>query len=285
MTNSIILQVDPGVTAFLLITFVAIPILFLAVFLPIVIVNNNYKKFVIANSKALKTLRDINSKYEFYVIPNFDMKHSYDNEHFYNDISPYDYLTYQLSYEYKKVNKAIKETLINKGMYKDYTDEIKDKCVFGDFGDTELPRNTKKLNKIEEEIFKKEMLSPVIHFNIKVTLVRTNINGDRQERKSDTFKRETISDIIYRLGQKRDNYYQDKNIWDSICRVERGKVTNKMRFAIYNRDGYRCRYCGRKTDDLEIDHIIPIAKGGKSTLDNLQTLCHRCNVKKGTDIY
>lgn len=39
-----------------------------------------------------------------------------------------------------------------------------------------------------------------------------------------------------------------------------------------------------KTDlkkDLEIDHIIPIAKGGKSTYDNLQTLCHRYNIKKG----
>ncbi|MBO5777220.1 MAG: HNH endonuclease [Clostridia bacterium] len=32
---------------------------------------------------------------------------------------------------------------------------------------------------------------------------------------------------------------------------------------------------------LEIDHIKPIAKGGKTTIDNLQTLCHDCNVKKG----
>lgn len=57
-----------------------------------------------------------------------------------------------------------------------------------------------------------------------------------------------------------------------------------MRFAIYQRDGHRCRKCGRKTDDLEIDHIVPIAKGGKSTMDNLQTLCRRCNREKGTNI-
>lgn len=52
--------------------------------------------------------------------------------------------------------------------------------------------------------------------------------------------------------------------------------------AIYERDGYRCRCCGRRTKDLEIDHIVPISKGGKSTYDNLQTLCKRCNKLKGT---
>ena len=57
-----------------------------------------------------------------------------------------------------------------------------------------------------------------------------------------------------------------------------------MRFAIYKGDNYRCRKCRRKTNDLEVDHIYPIAKGGKSTYDNLQTFCHRCNVKKGANV-
>ncbi|MBR2617036.1 MAG: HNH endonuclease [Clostridia bacterium] len=56
-----------------------------------------------------------------------------------------------------------------------------------------------------------------------------------------------------------------------------------MRFSIYQRDGYRCKSCGARGGrvDLEIDHIKPIAKGGKSTYDNLQTLCKRCNKRKG----
>ena len=57
-----------------------------------------------------------------------------------------------------------------------------------------------------------------------------------------------------------------------------------MRFAIYKRYIYRCRKRRRKTNDLEADHIYPIAKGGISTYDNLQTLCHRCNVKKGANV-
>lgn len=89
--------------------------------------------------------------------------------------------------------------------------------------------------------------------------------------------------MIKRLNNKNRDFYNDKGIWDSLCRVERGKVSNKMRFSIYKRDGYRCRICGRteKHDYLEIDHIKPIAKGGKSTYDNLQTLCRRCNKNKG----
>lgn len=88
---------------------------------------------------------------------------------------------------------------------------------------------------------------------------------------------------IFRINQKRGNFYVDEEIWHSICRVERGKVTNKLRFYIYERDGYRCRKCGSE-NNLEIDHIIPISKGGKSTPNNLQTLCHKCNYEKGSAI-
>ena len=170
-------------------------------------------------------------------------------------------------------------------MYKNYTKEINEKCVLGKYGTAELLKNVNKLNKIENELFNENIKSPVVKFVINVTLIRTNINGNRKERKSEEFKRADVSDLIYRLGQKNGSYYSDRDIWDSICKVERGKVSNKMRFAIYKRDGYKCRYCGRHTDDLEIDHIVPISKGGKSTLENLQTLCHRCNVRKGTDIF
>ena len=92
-----------------------------------------------------------------------------------------------------------------------------------------------------------------------------------------------ISTFIKGLNNRSGNFYNDRGVWDALCRVERGKVSNKMRFSIYERDGYRCRKCGvsDRYAQLEIDHIIPIAKGGKTTYDNLQTLCHRCNVEKG----
>ena len=51
------------------------------------------------------------------------------------------------------------------------------------------------------------------------------------------------------------------------------------------RDDFKCKICGRSpaTDPsvvLHIDHIIPCSKGGRADIDNLQTLCSKCNLGK-----
>lgn len=58
-------------------------------------------------------------------------------------------------------------------------------------------------------------------------------------------------------------------------------MRDALKIAISERDGYGCRNCGTK-DDMTIDHIIPLIKGGKNVLSNLQLLCRSCNSKKGT---
>jgi len=52
-----------------------------------------------------------------------------------------------------------------------------------------------------------------------------------------------------------------------------------IRKKIFERDGRVCRYCG-STENLTLDHIIPVKDGGKNTLDNLQVLCRSCNAKR-----
>lgn len=61
------------------------------------------------------------------------------------------------------------------------------------------------------------------------------------------------------------------------------KPKRDYRQAIFDRDGFACVKCG-VSEDLTVDHIIPISKGGKETLDNLQTLCKICNSKKGNKL-
>lgn len=60
---------------------------------------------------------------------------------------------------------------------------------------------------------------------------------------------------------------------------KRKAITKKMRFDVLERDGFVCRYCGRKAPDveLEVDHIIPVCEGGPTVLDNLVTACKDCN--------
>jgi hypothetical protein len=53
--------------------------------------------------------------------------------------------------------------------------------------------------------------------------------------------------------------------------------------AAFHRDGGRCRICG-KSEKLHVDHIIPRAKGGSDSMDNLWLLCDQCNLSK-TDTF
>lgn len=62
-------------------------------------------------------------------------------------------------------------------------------------------------------------------------------------------------------------------------------VSLSLRLRVLNRDNFRCVFCGKSpaTDigtKLHIDHIEPFSKGGKSVLENLQTLCEECNLGK-----
>lgn len=52
---------------------------------------------------------------------------------------------------------------------------------------------------------------------------------------------------------------------------------------IYARDGNICQYCGKKfkTEDLNLDHVLPRARGGRSYWDNIVCSCIACNTKKG----
>jgi hypothetical protein len=56
-----------------------------------------------------------------------------------------------------------------------------------------------------------------------------------------------------------------------------------VRRAVLERDGGRCRACSTTTD-LRIDHVYPYSLGGNSDIENLQTLCRRCNGVKWTRI-
>lgn len=262
--------------------FISIAVLLFVVAL--IIYNGIYANFALINSVAIKNLQRINEQYNFFGIEPIILKNSYDNENFYGDISCQDYLIYNLQFLKRKAEKAMREVAENNRLLSLYDKEITKSCNLNDFGEVKLPRNQRKLEKITKKLFNKKLLSPCTDFEANVYLELTNINGRHQSGKAKTFNCQEIRDIINKLNEKDGAFYRNRDVWDAICRVERGKVSNKMRFAIYARDGYRCRKCKRKTNDLEVDHIYPIAKGGKTTFDNLQTLCHRCNARKSDNI-
>jgi len=67
---------------------------------------------------------------------------------------------------------------------------------------------------------------------------------------------------VYRPPEVDDIEYQD---WREIATI------------VIQRDHFRCKECKKKTRILTVHHIIPRAQGGKSVLDNLEALCHKCH--------
>lgn len=76
------------------------------------------------------------------------------------------------------------------------------------------------------------------------------------------------------------------NTHESKAYKERKKMTNSLRYIIMRRDRFQCVLCGAtgKDDILVVDHIKAIVNGGKTTEDNLRTLCQTCNSGKGAKV-
>ena len=80
--------------------------------------------------------------------------------------------------------------------------------------------------------------------------------------------------------------YLSENIkWRKSIKGQRALMTSKLREKIKQRDSYTCQYCNNSINVepnllLEIDHKIPLSKGGITEEENLQTLCWRCNRTK-----
>jgi len=130
------------------------------------------------------------------------------------------------------------------------------------------------LSSYERNLLDERTFSPVFP-TVKLTL--------SAKTQYDTYSRDItygIKDIIkcYELALEKEGKM-------TFVKRQRAIVSDSLRYDVLRRDNYRCCICGATSKDgvkLEVDHIIPISKGGKSTLDNLQTLCERCNRGKGT---
>lgn len=61
-----------------------------------------------------------------------------------------------------------------------------------------------------------------------------------------------------------------------------GVVSRRKREAVYQRDRYRCRYCGARTrqENRSLDHVVPQSRGGTNHMHNLVCACRACNQRK-----
>jgi HNH endonuclease len=91
-----------------------------------------------------------------------------------------------------------------------------------------------------------------------------------------------VEDIKALVLQRERRLQQKLQTARSLMRAEeqgrptRIPIPSELRRAVFERDGGRCVECGSNFD-LQYDHVLPVAHGGATTLENLQLLCADCN--------
>lgn len=101
-------------------------------------------------------------------------------------------------------------------------------------------------------------------------------------RKNITFAANITPDETYERIQFLSKYNFSITKYQFECDNQRSLMTQELRNKIIARDKRICQNCGKLCDysDIEIDHIQPVSKGGKTIESNLQVLCVSCNRKK-----
>lgn len=117
--------------------------------------------------------------------------------------------------------------------------------------------------------------------NVEYKFTYTSNGGMAQRSFTVPMNEENITELINQLESKLSS--------EALAKEQRALMTTKLRTHIKERDNYTCCKCGNSVYAepnllLEIDHIIPVSKGGLTQEDNLQTLCWKCNRNKGAKL-
>ena len=134
---------------------------------------------------------------------------------------------------------------------------------------------------------------PVVEWEISVRSVRLQETPFIQTHE-DTNRLLHLDEIIIFLRRVLSKIRGVSFVYDAslICKARKSKVSGKrkrthiprgLRKEVFKRDNYKCVECGASKEDgatLHVDHKIPVSKGGTDELDNLQTLCSKCNLNK-----
>lgn len=103
-------------------------------------------------------------------------------------------------------------------------------------------------------------------------------SGQKVEIRLDTPVLDALSEVLVQ-----------KIRWAKSAAGQRALMTARLRGWIKDRDHHACVQCGVSVAAephllLEVDHVVPVSRGGLSEPDNLQTLCWRCNRVKGANV-
>ena len=264
-----------------IIIFLVVAILLLIFAVHIIIIDSKISK----ESKKIALIKELNKSIKFHEISNFiEIRKHYDNKTNYNKIEP----GYLMSAEIRnKIEwfsifiSQIKENRENKIIYNNKVEAIISQPTL--FDEKKAKIFQKEYLYREKRLIRNICLNPVTKCRLCVYVSYSSPKGQVRLSKESCFSFEDIVTSFESVSRKT----LDKSTYSKLTLVERGEVSDSMRYDILMRDEFKCVICGASSREgarLHVDHIVPVSKGGKSIPSNLRTLCERCNIGKSNKI-
>ena len=263
----------------------AIIALAIAIIVVLLVCEKNVCDKVCSSSRKIAELQELNEQTKFHPITNqFHVYKRYDNKSNYNKIEPAYLMTADIRSKIAFFSDYIAKIQENRNTNIQYQTAVQDlriKEYIVDYDELKLSEWIYKWH--EEKLFSKKVVLPIVSCEYTVSMSYSSPKGKVNLSKRAVFNFEDVFACFESVSRT----YLDKKTHAQLSAVERGYVSDSLRYDILNRDNFACVICGASSKQgarLHVDHIIPVSKGGKSIPSNLRTLCERCNIGKSNKI-
>ncbi len=230
-------------------------------------------------SSKIQNLIKLNEKYAFKKIKkNHQIFEREFSRKSLNRVTRENIMKYHVENNIDSLRTDIENSISNLEKMDEYNKEVERICNYESINSTNY--SLKKFKKIENRVLKK-LIHKKEEFMINLILeVNYQSSGGRVNE-----SRYGICDFyelvdIYKQWQKGNKY-------EETVKQERKIMNDDIRYNVLKRDNYTCQICGATAKNgakLHVDHIIPVSRGGKTVMSNLQTLCDRCNIGKSNKV-
>ena len=262
---------------------ISIIIFFLIFILPIIIYNfiikriiNKENEVVSKTSKKIQKITKLNESYQFKDIKRKKLniiEREYSRKSF-DRVTGKSIIKYHLDNNINGIRTDLENAIFNITLLEKYNKDVEKVLQSESINNSKY--STKKFKMVEERvlrsiIYKKENFM----ITLKIEVYYRSNGGNVYDNKK---RKYLFNDLVFVY-----NEWNRGNKFEETINQERKIMNDYIRYNVLKRDNFSCQICGITAKDgakLQVDHIIPVSKGGKTVMSNLQTLCERCNIGK-----